>query len=457
MAEQPVANPVVLSFAKVPGRTGPLTFRVTVMNLINTDAFRGYGIVQVMGRCAVGFLLACSASHLNADTVEISGGGHLTGKVDRRKEATIVKIDDELQVAIRPSRVSRVVKSEDLANYHARAAKLGDDAELHYQHGIWCVTGNNVPGNSKHYKRFHMERAVELDPDHANARAQLGYKKHEGKWVLTSELMRDRGMISKAGRWEVPEAVALEEAQDTSNTDAKKWIREVARLTKVAFKKSNLTRDQTKSQEAMDALKAIDDPLAATAIAKQLADSRGNRSQSRAMRMLWVDLLGKFRTTVSVRALVLAGIEEEDELIRQRALDKLVDYGSASAVMTYLPMLKSNNNKTVNRAARALSWFPDPELALDYVNALVTEHSRMVAPGPGTQAGFGGGSNTSGGTFSQGSQKPKKITETLTNPAVLSLVKTIEPAADFGYDEKAWKYHFAQQRSNFSGDLRRDQ
>ena len=120
-------------------------------------------------------------------------------------------------------------------------------------------------------------------------------------------------------------------------------------------------------------------------------------------------------------------------------------------------MLKSNSNKTVNRAARALRWFPDPELALDYVNALVTEHSRIIAPGPGTQAGFGNGSNSSGGTFSQGSQKPKKIIDTLTNPAVLSLVKEIEPAVDFGYDEKAWKHYFAQKRSAFSGDLRRDQ
>ena len=256
-----------------------------------------------------------SLSELRGDTVELSGGGHLSGDVERRGDATIVTVDDRLQIAVRPSRVRRVVRSEELSKYHEMAAKLGDDPDKHYELGVWCMSDHNVPGNPHHYKRYHMQRAIELDTDHAKARGSLGYKKHEGTWVLTSELMRDRGMISKAGRWEVPEAVALEEAQGTSNTGAKKWIREVKRLTKVALKNSSVTREQVRSQEAWETLRGIDDPLAATAIAKQLADSRGNRTQGREIRRLWVRLLGKFRNSVSVRALVLAGIEEHDELL----------------------------------------------------------------------------------------------------------------------------------------------
>ena len=74
---------------------------------------------------------------------------------------------------------------------------------------------------------------------------------------------------------------------------------------------------------------------------------------------------------------------------------------STSAVATYLSYLKKNDNQLVNRAARALSYFPDPELALTYVDALVTEHKHTVASGGGTQAGF---SPDRGGSFSTGNK-----------------------------------------------------
>jgi hypothetical protein len=167
--------------------------------------------------------------------------------------------------------------------------------------------------------------------------------------------------------------------------------------------------------------------------------------------MLWVKLLGQFRNSVSVKALVHAGLVEDDEVIREAALGLLVDYGASSAVATYLPYLKGNDNKLVNRAARALSWFPDRELALTYVDALVTTHKKEFAPDPGMSLGFG-----NGGSGMQMGGKKKVKTDQRNNPAVLSLVKSIEPDADYGYDEQAWRRYFASQRSAFSGDLRRD-
>jgi hypothetical protein len=67
------------------------------------------------------------------------------------------------------------------------------------------------------------------------------------------------------------------------------------------------------------------------------------------------------------------------------------------------------------------------------------------------QVGFGDG----GGGLSTGGS-PKVVVERRNNPAALTLVKTIEPDADYGYDEQAWLLHFARERSSFSGDLRRD-
>jgi hypothetical protein len=386
----------------------------------------------------------------SADTVELSGGGHLTGKVQRKSDLVIVELDDEIQVAIPASRVRRVVTSDQLQAYREMAAKAGNDAEFHYQLAIWCVKGDNVPGDCEHYKRYHLRRAIALDPEHSKARSALGYTKHEGKWVLNSQLMRDRGIISRGGRRVSSEAAAIEEMEEAANVGTGKWIKEVKRLTGMVL------RNSSKSAEALEALKAIQDPLAASAIAAQLKESRERGTQSRGLRLLWVKLLGRFRNGVSVKSLVLAGLVEEDEAIREAALEQLVDYGSSSAVATYLPYLKGKDNKLVNRAARALSWFPDPELAMTYVDALVTTHKTELPSGPGTQATFGqGGSNISGGTFQMGGKKKEKYDQ-LTNPAVLSLIKSIEPDADYGYDEQAWRRYYAQKRSAFSGDLRRD-
>ena len=398
---------------------------------------------------AAGFLgsqiLGLVGQSVSADTVEISGGGHLTGEASRKPDSVIVRVDDEIHVALPASRVRRVVDSDELAAYRMRATKAGEDAEAHYELAVWCVTGSNVPGDSKHYRAHHLQRAITLDPEHTKARAGLGFKKQNGKWVRTSDLMRGRGMISRAGRWELPESVAIEDYQQDTDVNAKKWIKEVKRLVALVL------RNTKKSPDALVALQAIEDPLASSAIADQLIDSRERGAQSRNMRMLWIRLLGKFRNSVSVKALVETGLMEDDDVIREAALDQLVKYGAGSAVATYLPCLTKNDNVLVNRAARGLAWFPDSELAMSYVDALVTTHKTEQAPSSAINAGFGDG----GGGLQTGGKK-KVFVQTRKNPAVLALLQAIEPGVDYGYDEQRWREYFANKRSTFSGDLRRD-
>ena len=403
-----------------------------------------YRIVVVAGLLTA-FCGLSGMRPVDADTVEISGGGHLTGDVSRQADSVVIRVDDEIHIALPASRVRRVVDSDQLAAYRAQAAKAGDDAELHYQLAVWCVTASNVPGNATHYRNHHLQRAISLDPDHARARAGLGYKKENGQWIKTSDLMRGRGMISRAGRWELPEAVAIDDFQQNTDVNAKKWIKEVKRLVALVL------RDTKKSPEALAALKAIEDPLASSAIADQLNESRGRGNYPRELRMLWIRLLGKFRDVVSVRTLVQAGLMENDEVIREAALDLLKEYGYGSAVATYLPLLRNNDNKLVNRAARALEWFPDAELAMNYVDALVTEHKTEQAPSSAINAGFG-----DGGSGLQTGGKKKVFVRKLNNPAVLRLLQTIEPDVDYGYDQQRWREYFASKRSEFSGDLRRD-
>ncbi|EMI19210.1 secreted protein [Rhodopirellula maiorica SM1] len=379
---------------------------------------------------------------LCGDTVELSGGGHVSGKVRRLddRKMDIVAIDDEISIALPQSRVRRVVSSNELHEYTRKASAAGEDPEKQYETAIWCAT--NIKDNTDAYKRFHLQLAIRFDPEHSKARAALDYVKEDGKWIRYSDLQRSRGMISVAGKWMLPEAAAIEEIQDASNVDSKKWIREVDRLLRVAV------RGGSKGEEAIASLKAIDDPLAASAIAKQLL--QGNHNQR--FKRMWVEILGRFHNSVSVEALVRVGVQESDNVIREAAMDELQQYGSGSAVATYVNMLGSSDNGDVLRAARALSYFPKPELAQTYIDALVTKHTKTSAAGPGMQVGSSSGG---GGGLSMGG-KPKVITRYLENPPVLTLLKMIEPNVDFGYDKLAWRKYFAAKLGRSSGDLRRD-
>tara|TARA_A100001391_G_scaffold187751_2_gene157916 strand:- start:420 stop:938 length:519 start_codon:yes stop_codon:yes gene_type:complete len=169
--------------------------------------------------------------------------------------------------------------------------------------------------------------------------------------------------------------------------------------------------------------------------------------------MIYVRLLGRLRNGGTVAALVELGLNEPDELIREEALRQLTEFGAPSAVATYVPLLRSSSPGQVDAAARALTFFVDPELAFAYVDALVTEKQSQVQVGSGgTQAGFG---NNGVSGMSQGASVFTK-TSSFKHPAALQLVKAIAPGADYGYDETAWRQYFAALRNPYREDMRRD-
>src|SRR5690606_17758548 len=124
------------------------------------------------------------------------------------------------------------------------------------------------------------------------------------------------------------------------------------------------------------------------------------------------------------------GLSDPDSVVRERALETLQKISPATGIASYTPMLRSNDNAVVRRAAEALSYFPDPELVLPLVDALVTEHKTVIPADTSTKAQFG--NNGSGGMSAGG--KAKTISRRIENPPVLSLLRQLEPDVNFGYD-----------------------
>lgn len=406
--------------------------------LTTQDRISNAGLLLAMAVSAVW----TGSGRVAAGTVELSGGGFLAGQVrEVDKESAdyvIVQVDPEMSVAVAGVHVRRAIEDAELAEYRGRV-QGAVSAEDHYELSRWCKQANLL-----HQAQYHLNRVVDIDPDHKRARAALGYVRHEGEWVSYAALKRSQGLVQdKTGRWVIPELLVSRQQADEVDRQAKQWIRQLGRLQ---------TRAMRGDAEAMAEIEAIDDPLASEAIARELQRTRKSASSSRPLRMTYLRLLGRFRTSSAVAALVEAGVRESDAMIREEALRLLSQYGHQSAVATYLPMLKSSQPSTVKAAARALLYFPDAELAFEYIDALTTTQKVRQQIGGGTQAGF---SNSGSAGLSNGSRIIERE-RTVQNPEILGLLKEVAPGVDFGYDKTAWREYFSGLRSAGPTNLRRD-
>jgi len=401
-----------------------------------------------LNRFAAGMLTGLIfASSCPAGRVELSGGGQLTGEVRKSEKAdgstahVVVRIDEDLAIAVEGVYVRRVIEDSDLKEYRDRAATVGEDAEAHFQLSRWCKSKTLL---AQHH--FHLTQTIEIDPDHSLARAALGYVQNpEGRgWVSYELLRRSQGLIrDRKSGWVLPEVLASRQYADETNKQAKLWIREFSRL------HSRATRGDA---EAIAEIEAITDPLATGAIARELQRTRKS-TNLRTLRRLYVRLLGRLRNLTAVAALVKVALYEPDQLIREDAVRELKEFGGGSAVATCLPMLKSNSPAQVQAAVRVLADFPEPELAFVYVDALITgQKIRTQIGSGGTDAGFG---NNGVSGLSQGAQIVER-TESTRNPEILRILKTIAPDADYGFNESAWRNYFASLRNPPRSDLRRD-
>ncbi len=114
--------------------------------------------------------LPWGAASTLADTVEIRGGGQLSGSLKRldveKTPFVVVELDDKIRVAVPASQVGHVAAEEKLAEYRQQAAKVGEDADQHYELARWCKEKLLLAQN-----KHHLQRTISLDPNHAKGAA----------------------------------------------------------------------------------------------------------------------------------------------------------------------------------------------------------------------------------------------------------------------------------------------
>jgi hypothetical protein len=386
---------------------------------------------------AVLLLLTLPAS---AEVFVLSNGGHVVGQLVNRDQSPrkqyIIQIADGLTVVLDKSQVQKFrTPRPDEAEYERIYPTYPDTVAGQWELAQWCRNHHLTPQGEQH-----LRRVVELDPDHAEARRILGYKRVEGKWVTQAEVMAARGLVYYKGQWRTSQEVELLKEKDAAKATQKDW-----------YKKVRMWRGWLGGRfdkDARDHLSAITDPAAVSAMRAVLRDDADP-----AVRLLFVGWLAKIDTPDAAEALAEAAVYDPVKEVRLACLDYLEAKKRPSVVTCFISKLKDKkNNEAVNNAAVGLGQMKDASAIRPLIDALIWVHTVKVSEGAGIGANFGSG----GGGLSVG-QKPKYVRLHDPNKEVLNALIVLT-GKNFGYDQQEWrKWYALQKRTPNASDARRDE
>jgi hypothetical protein len=142
-------------------------------------------------------VLACSSLAL-ADEVVLRNGHRVIGIQTEEKDRIVVETGYGTVSYPRTEVVSVTKGDTPLHAWPVRYAEIekSTNAADFTKLAEWARE-NGMPK----YVRPLMQRAIELDADNAEARAALGFVRHEGRWIPQHELRKKQGQVQEGGRW----------------------------------------------------------------------------------------------------------------------------------------------------------------------------------------------------------------------------------------------------------------
>ncbi len=392
----------------------------------------------------LGILIAPS----RADVFLLHSGGEVRGELVNRDQSPrttyVVKTASGGQVLLEAAQVKKVERQSAIeAKYDQIRANYPDTVEGQWELAEWCRE-NKL---SKH-RRTHLERIIELDPNHAAARRSLGYSNIQGRWITQEKLMAENGYVRYKGAWVLPQEVEIKEQERKEKLAQTEWTKRL--------KGWHGSLGTDKAETALANIRGINDPMAAPVLARYLNNSK---AEPRDLRLLYVESLGRLASGAGMDALIAASLFDGDEEVRLASLDQIVAQNYKPAVGKYMQALRHKENAIVNRAAVCLAHMKDPSAIGPLIDAVVTIHTMEIQKGqPGqTSAGFGTGPGSKGGGFTFGGGGTEIVKTAFQNRDVLQALIDLARGANFEFDKGAWKHWYAAQKKPTSLDARRDE
>ncbi len=366
---------------------------------------------------------------VRADTFRLATGGEVQGDWLNKEETPLVRyvirqpsgmILKLTQEQVREHRREQPAEME----YEERATRTPDTVEGQWKLADWCRDHHLM-----RQRTSHLERVIELEPNHQAARALLGFAFVDGRWTTKQDLHHAEGYEFYKGRWRTSQEIELMESRSKRDLAEKAWLAKLVRL------RGHLGSDQG----AAETIRATKDVNAIPAIATMLA-----RERVREVKMLFIDVLENIHTADAVQVMVKVSLSDPDEEVYHYCIDKIVRLKVPHVADAFIGALKDSNNPVVNRAAMALARIDDPAAISPLIEALVTVHQRTLSSRISPDATAASFSADGGTSFGQNAG-PRVIVSRVQNQEVLAALTKLTQAT-FGFDQRAWRLWYDQEK-----------
>lgn len=401
--------------------------------------------LRFLAIAALGAILAFCGDFVQrralGDVFVLASGGQVQGQLLNTSESPrrkyVIRTDDGATITVDQKQLKQIVPVSDAEIEYAKVRPTyPDTAEGQWQLAEWCMQ------NSLHKQRSEaLERVIEHDPEHKQARMGLGYSQIEGRWIRRDEWRRENGYVLHKGQWLLPQEIELLEQRRKAELAQKKWMIDLRKW-------RAWLNDSSKAQLAEEKLRTIDDANAVPALIKALQDD-----DPQLLRIVYVHALGRIYSGDAVGALIDLTLGDGDREIRLSALDQLVAKPHANITARFVKELRSKDNVRINRAAHALGKLGDRSAIRPLIDALVTTHTYKVVEGQGSgmSAGF---SSDGGGGLTSGS-RVRMIRQDISNQSALDALVNLT-GLNLDFDETAWRHWYAAQNKATKVNARRD-
>lgn len=401
-------------------------------------------VTRITAILAALLIFSASPTPARADVFELTSGGRFEGKLLPSDEAhkSIVTIDLEAGGRLTIPR-SQIIKidtiSETETEYHKLARVSPDTVEAHWKLAEWC-RAHKLPDA----RRKHLERIIELEPNHAEARAALGFHQKDGQWMNRDDVMASRGLVLYESRYLTPQQIELLQQQKETRVTQADWKNKLEQL-----RRWLAGRRPDQAAQARTEILALHDPQAAEALVALL-----RRENDPTLKRLWIEVASQLDHRATIDALVDLSLTDPDEEIRHDCLEYLIKSRHPGLSTPFIRSLKDKDNVIINRAAAALGQIGDREAIGPLIDALITKHKIKQSEANPDQHAYTF-SKDSGG-FSFGGSPPQAIVQSLRNRSVLDALVTLSGGASFDYDQTQWRGWLAAQSKAAAVDIRRD-
>lgn len=390
--------------------------------------------------CCLALFIGASQS-AQAEVFVLGEGRQLEGELvnadESPREKYVVRLPSGVVVTLARAQVQEVVRRRPAEiEYEAIRHNYPDTVEGQWELAEWCREQH-----LSQLRKVHLERILQLDPDHLLSRRALGFARVGDEWKTQEEIMTERGYVLYKGRWRLPQEMELLEQRRQAEVAVKAWFRDLKRYRGMI--------GTPRGEEAAAAIRSIEDPQAVPALRFFLQEENVD-----VLRELYLEALSQIGTPQAIEALALCSLEDSNDEVRLTCLDYLKRMNVPEVAGFYVERLRAKDNAMVNRAALALETLGQTAAVPALIESLVTAHKYKVVTGGGQYNATFNPSGGGGGGFSSGGG-PQIITKQLQNPEVLNALVTLT-GVDFGYDLLAWRAWLAANRAPVDVDGRRD-